>query len=185
MSNRQEMEEGDVFLIRLDSNVWTVAQLCNMFSKSFRYSQYTFAFFNYKFASAGEAAEKAKSDAALDFKWPIAIFTINGHPLKRHGLKFLANRDIAYENAPNFKKDISSLFGMYKNTSYDFPDILKAFFGILPWDCFYKDDYIDKILLKDAQKRDDVKYMKDFSIDELKRLLPPDSLKLNKLLGKH
>jgi len=63
--------------------------------------------------------------------------------------------------------------------------ILRPFFGIIPWDSYYKDDFVDELLLDGVKKRDDVTYMKDFSLDELKRILQPDNLKLNQLLEKH
>lgn len=176
----KQLEEGDIFSIKLDDSVWTIAQLCNLFTKNRRYSQYTLAFFNYKFETADEISEKAST---INLKIPIAIFTINGHPLKDYKLDFVEKRDVFFENIPDFKKDISPSLGMYKNRSMDFEDILKAFFGLLPWDCFYKDTYVDESLIEGIEKRDDVKFMKDFSTDELKTLLPSNNIKLQQLLG--
>ncbi len=176
----KQLEEGDIFSIKLDNSVWTIAQLCNLFTKNSRYSQYTLAFFNYKFETTDEIFEKV---SIINLKYPIAIFTINGHPLKDYKLDFVEKGDVFYENIPEFKRDISSSLGMYKNRSMDFEDILKAYFGLLPWDCFYKDNYVDEKLIDGVQKRDDVKFMKDFSINDLKLILPSNNIKLQQLLN--
>ena len=175
----QSLNEGDIFSIKLNDNTWTIAQLCNLFTLNERYSQYTLAFFNYKFESATEVLAVIST---INLKNPIAIFTLNRPPLKYEQLSLVGKREISYENAPDFKKDISSSLGMYKNCSTDFESILSAFFGLLPWDCFGVDDYIDKKLIDGVEKRNDVKFMKDFSTEELKSLLSPDNFKLKQLL---
>jgi len=175
----KQLSEGDIFSIKLDNRVWTIAQLCNVFTKGSSYSQYTLAFFNYTFESIDEILEKS---IAINLENPITIFTINGHPLKDYKLNFVVKRNVFFKNIQDFKEDISSNLGMYKNYSMDFEDILKAFFGLLPWDCFYKDTYVDEHLIDGVEKRTDVKFMKDFSIDELKALLPPESIKLQQRL---
>jgi len=68
-----------------------------------KYAQHTLAFFNYKFESETEIFERILD---LDLSNPICIATTNGHPLKDYGLKFVASRKVAYENARNFKDDI-------------------------------------------------------------------------------
>jgi len=42
--------------------------------------------------------------------------------------------------------------------SEDFDHILKTFFGLHPWDGFYKDDYVDEVLTLGTSKRNDIKY---------------------------
>jgi len=175
----KQLEEGDIFSIPLSDDAWTIAQLCNLFTQGSRYVQYTLAFFNYKFGSELEVFENILD---LDLSNPICIATTNGHPLKDYGLKFVDSREVAYENARNFKDDIHPELGLYRLESIDFMIILRPFFGIIPWDSYYKDDFVDELLLDGVEKRDDVTYMKDFSLAELKRILPPDNLKLNQLL---
>ena len=64
----------------------------------------------------------------------------------------------------------------------DFDIVIKAYFGILPYDSFYKDDYVDEWLIGGVKKRKDTKYIKDFTIEELKKLLPENSIKLQQIL---
>ena len=66
--------------------------------------------------------------------------------------------------------------------SEDFDHILKTFFGLHPWDGFYKDDYVDEVLIAGTSKRNDVKYLKDFSVEELKKIMPASSIKLKQIL---
>ena len=66
--------------------------------------------------------------------------------------------------------------------SQDFDHILKTFFGLHPWDGFYKENYVDEVLTQGTVKRKDVKYLKDFSIEELKQIMPANSIKLKQVL---
>lgn len=66
--------------------------------------------------------------------------------------------------------------------SEDFDHLLKAFFRLHPWDGFYK-EIIDEVLTDGTSKRNDVKYL-NFSIEELKKIMPARSIKLQQLLGK-
>ena len=176
------LEEGDIFSIRLSDTTRTIAQLCNIFTRGKTYAQHTLAFFNYKFNSEAEITEKIN---ILDLRHPISIATTNGHPIKAYGLKPIAKREVHYENAPNFKDEIHPQSGLYQQKSTDFLIILEPFFGIIPWDSYYKDDFIDEFLLDGVKKRDDITYMRDFTINELKSILPPDNFKLNQLLTNH
>lgn len=174
------LEEGMLFSIKLNDNAWTLGQLCNLFKlEGKRYEQYTFTFFNHLYLS--EEDLKSKIDA-IDLSKPIIILTINGHPIKNYGLDLIGKREISYSNIPNYKDEISMSLGLYRNKSEDFDHILNAFFGLHPWDGFYKDDYVDNVLTSGTSRRDDVKYLKDFSLDELKKILPPNSVKLKQLI---
>ena len=180
MSKRyKQLEEGDIFSIVLSNDIWTIGQLCHLFKEGKKYVQHTLAFFDCKFESEIEILEEIND---LDLSNPICIETINGHPLKDYKLKFVTNKEIFYKNIPNFKNDIHLPSGLYKLRTIDFMLILKPFFGLVPWDAYYKDDYVDEHLIEGVKKRDDVTYMKDFSIDELKEILTPENLKLNQLL---
>jgi len=175
----RQLKEGDIFSIPLGKDAWTIGQLCYLFKRGTRYFQHTLAFFNCKFKSEAEINENISS---LDLSNPIAIATTNGHPLKDYGLKFVGNREVAYQNAPDFKDDIHPELGLYRLNSVDFMMILEPFFGIVPWDSYYKDNYIDKFLIDGTKKRDDVTYMKDYTLDELKEMLSPNNFKLKQLL---
>ncbi|MCL1926311.1 MAG: hypothetical protein FWF95_04135 [Syntrophorhabdaceae bacterium] len=61
--------------------------------------------------------------------------------------------------------------------SKDFDHRLKAFFGLHLWDGFYKDDYVDEVLAYGTSKRKDVRCIKDFNIEELKQIMPANSIK--------
>jgi len=174
------LEEGMLFSIKLNENAWTLGQLCNLFKiEGKRYKQYTLAFFDYLFSSE----EKLKEDVQiLDLSKPIVILTINGNPKRTYKLDVIGKREINYKNVPNYKNEISQSLGMYRNMSEDFDHILKTFFGLHPWDGFYKDNYVDEVLTQGTTKRNDIKYMKDFSIDELKKIMPANSIKLKQTL---
>lgn len=175
------LEEGMLFSIKLNENNWTLGQLCNLFKlEGKRYEQYTLAFFSYLFSKEEELKNNIDG---LDLNNPIVILTINGSPTKTYGLNIIGKREIKYSNVPNYKNEISKSLGLYKDRSSDFDHILKTFFGLHPWDGFYKDDYVDEVLTYGTSKRKDVKYMKDFSIEELKQIMPPNSVKLKQLLG--
>lgn len=174
------LEEGILFSIKLNENAWTLGQICNLFKiEGKRYEQYTLAFFDYLFSSEEELKEEVQ---ILDLSRPIIILTINGNPKKTYKLDVIGKREVYYKNVPNYKSEISQSLGMYRNKSQDFDHILKTFFGLHPWDGFYKEDYVDEVLTQGTVKRKDVKYLKDFSIEELKQILPADSIKLKQLL---
>ena len=181
MSKRKVIvEEGMLFSIKLQENAWTLGQLCNLFKLEGRkYEQHTLAFFNHLFSSENDLKNSVNT---LDLSEPIIITTINGHPLRTYKLELIGNREIDYRNVPNYKEEISKSLGLYKGMSRDFDHILKTFFGLHPWDGFYKDDYVDEVLTLGTSKRNDVKYMKDYSIEELKQIMPANSIKLKALL---
>ncbi|AIM37876.1 hypothetical protein KO02_15160 [Sphingobacterium sp. ML3W] len=174
------LEEGMLFSIKLNENAWTLGQLCNLFKiEGKRAEQYTLAFFNYLFSSEAEIKEELQN---LDLSKPIIILTINGNPIKNYGLDIIATREINYQNVPNYKSEISQSLGLYRNKSQDFDHILKTFFGFHPWDGFYKENYVDEVLTQGTVKRKDVKHLKDFSIEELKQIMPTNSIKLKQIL---
>lgn len=174
------LEEGMLFSIKLNENAWTLGQLCNLFKlEGKRYEQYTLAFFNYLYSSEEELKKNIEH---LDLSKPMIILTINGNPVRTYKLDVIGKRETNYSNVPSYKNEISKSLGLYKGRSSDFDHILKTFFGLHPWDGFYKDDYVDEVLTPNTTKRKDVKYMKDFSIEELKKILPANSIKLKQVL---
>jgi hypothetical protein len=174
------LEEGILFSIKLNENTWTLGQLCNLFKlEGKRYEQYTLTFFNHLFATEEELKQNIDT---LDLSKPIIILTINGNPVRTYKLNVIGKREINYVNIPNYKNDISKSLGLYKDMSEDFDHILKTFFGLHPWDGFYKDNYVDEVLIWGTHKRNDVKYIKDFSIEELKQIMPANSIKLKQVL---
>jgi hypothetical protein len=180
MAKRVIFEEGQIFSIEMDKNKWTLGQLCNLFiMENSTYKQWTLAFFDYLFTSEDELKDKLDT---IKLDRPIIIATTNGNPVRHYyGLKIIGKREIDYINIPDYKNNISTI-GLYNKRSIDFDILIKAFFGILPYDCFYKDDYVDEFLVEGSKKRNDIKCLKDFSIEELKKLLPENSIKLKKVL---
>lgn len=136
-------------------------------------------FFNYLFSSEEELKEEVST---LDLSKPIIILTINGNPIKNYRLNIIGEREINDQNVPNYKNEISQSLGLYRNQSQHFDHILKTFFGLHPWDGFYQENYVDKVLTQGTVKRKDVKYLKDFSVEELKQILPANSIKLKQIL---
>ena len=169
-----------LFSIKLENTAWTLGQLCNLFKlEGKRYEQYTLAFFNHIFSTEEELTNAIKS---IDLNKPIIILTINGNPASTYKLNAIGTREINYQNVPNYKNEVSRSLGLYRGKSQDFHHYLQAFFGLHPWDGFYKDEYVDEVLTSGTVKRKDVKYMKDFSIAELRKILPHNSIKLKRLL---
>jgi hypothetical protein len=178
LKKKIDLEVGQVFAIEL-KNIWTIGQLCFNFVKD-KYSQQTMAFFNYKFNSLENILQNVQQ---LDLSEPIFIISLNGHPVKNYRMQFVGMRGVNYKNVPDFKNDICSSLGSYKDSSSDPELYLEPYFGLFPWDGYYKPDFVDKELLPNAKKRDDIKYCKDFTIDELKELMPPNSKRLKEILS--
>jgi hypothetical protein len=182
MGKKVVFEEGQIFSIEMDKNKWTLGQLCIYFTKeNSTYKQFTLAFFDYLFKTEDELINNI-NEIKLDR--PIIIATTNGNPIRHYGLKIIGKREINYTNAQDYKNKIDTI-GLYNNGSIDFDILIKAFFGILPWDCFYKDDFVDEFLIPGTKKRKDIKYLKDYSIEELKRILPENSIKLKQIIEKN
>ncbi|MCX8744974.1 hypothetical protein J3U68_06050 [Snodgrassella sp. B3882] len=134
-----------------------------------------FGFFNYLFSSEEELKEEVP---ILHLSKPIIILTINGNPVKNYRLNIIGAREINDQNVPNYKNEISPSLGLYRNQSQDFDHMLKTFFGLHPWDGFYQENYVNEFLTQATVKRKDVKYLKDFSIGQLKQKMPANSFKL-------
>lgn len=175
MAKRIKLEEGQLYAIELSDGTFTMAQLVHHHPITERKSEDTFAFFEHHFSTLNEAQA---SYHTLAYSNPIAIATINGYP-RTYGWTFLGRGTI--EIPFDYKKDISSL-GFYKNLSTDPSLFLEPYFGLFPWDGYAKDNFINEELLPNANIPKDIKFLKDFSIEELKELLPANSPKLIKLL---
>lgn len=176
MAKRTILEEGMLLSICLNDTTWTVGQVCNVFRlEGRRYEQHTMAFFNCVFNSEEELIANVNN---LDLSRPIIILTTNGHPVRIYKLDVIGKREINYLNVPNYKDDISKTLGTYKNNSSDFDHILSTYFGLHPWDGWPILNYINNKLTPGTVKRSDVKYMKDFSIEELKNIMNPNNIKL-------
>lgn len=174
--------EGAILSIKLKETAWTIGQVCCLFElKGQRYKQYTMAFFDVLFSSEAELIENLDG---LDLTKPIIITTLNSHPQRGYGLHLIGNKPVSYTNIPNFKSDISPTLGLYKNKSTDFDHLLNAWFGFLPWDGFRREDYVDMFLTPGTKKRNDIKFMKDFTVEELKMIMPAESIALIQHLQK-
>lgn len=177
MANKKQLIEGQVYAVPLSNGTYTVAQLINkhVIASSMSRSENTYAFYNIVYPTLDDLAQRVH---IIDMSDPIAILTANSSPkvykwipvgFKEINIKF------------NYKQDISTL-GLYKNRSTDPSLLLEPYFGLFPWDGYAVDNWIeDKYLLPNAKIRDDIKFIHDFSIEDLSRLLPPNSPKLMKL----
>ena len=176
------LTEGAILSIQLEETAWTIGQLCCRFElEGQKYKQYTMAFFDVLFSSEEELVENLDS---LDLTKPIIITTLNRHPQRGYGLHLIGNKTISYTNVPNYKSDISPTLGLYKNKSTDFDHLLNAWFGFLPWDGFCREDYVDAFLTPGTKKRSDIRFMKDFTVEELKEIMPAGSIALIQHLQK-
>lgn len=139
------------------------------------------AFFDVLFSSEAELVVNLDG---LDLTKPMIITTLNSHPQREYGLHLIGNKPVSYTNIPNYKSDISPTLGLYKNKSTDFDHLLNAWFGFFPWDGFYREDYVDTFLTPGKKKRHDIKLMKDFTLEELKGIMPAGSIALIQHLQK-
>ncbi len=170
MSKRYTLEEGQIYAIPLSDSSYTVGQLVNHHQINSKVSEDTFAFFNYKL-SIKDLTDTLDS---LDLSNPFAIVTSNSSPFS-YEWRLIGSKSIAIKF--EYKNHIGTL-GLYKNRSTDPEVFLEPFFGLFPWDGYFKSDYLNKHILPNIKMRNDVKYLKDFTTEELKKLLPSDSPKL-------
>lgn len=175
MSKKHLLEEGQIYAIPLSDGNFTIAQLYNHHKINSKSSQDTFSFFNFKFSSTEKIKEKLNDLKLLN---PFSIATSNSYPWD-YNWSLLGTKNI--KSDIDLKDNIGSL-GLYNNRSIDPSVFLEPYFGLFPWDGYYKDDYLNKYLLPNAEMRNDVKYLKDFTTEELKELLPSNSPKLIKRL---
>ncbi len=178
MSKKHILEEGQVYAIPLDDGSYTVGQLVNHHSLDKKLSVDTYAFFNYKFFNREELISYIDS---LAFDNPYSVITSSGAPWQ-YNWELVHNKEVKI----NKKIILSGLDseGYINGTSTNPRVLLKAYFGLFPWDGYFKDNYLNEFMLPNAEMRDDVKYLKDFTTDELKSLLPPNSPKLIQQLEK-
>lgn len=162
-------ECGQIYAIQLSDGSFTLAQLCNTYQLGKRTSNNTFAFFNIKINLIEELDLNR-----FDFNDPFAIATING-TIRQYGWILVGNRPISYINL--FINEIDST-GDYKGESIDPSIFLEPYFGLFPWDGYYKDDFINENIFPDAKLRSDIKFMKDFSTNELIKIMPSNNIKL-------
>jgi hypothetical protein len=163
MAKKIIFAEGQIFSIEMDKNKWTLAQLCNYFViENSTYKQFTLAFFDYLFETEDELINKFNE---IKLNKPIIIATTNGNPIRHYGFKIIGKREINYINAQDYKDKISTI-GLHNKRAIDADILIKEFFGILPYDDSVNDEY----LIPGTKKRKDIRYLKDFSIEELKRL---------------
>lgn len=177
MAKRIKLEEGQFYAIELSDGTFTIAQLVHHHPITERKSEDTFAFFEYHFSTLKNIQEDYPS---LDYSNPIAIATINGYP-RTYGWIFLGKEDVKI--SWDYKKDISKI-GFYKNRSTDPSWFLEPYFGLSPLDA-EPDGFIDIVnnyFISNIKLGKKVKFLKDFSIEELKELLPANSPILIKLL---
>lgn len=176
MGKTHTLEEGQIYAIPLSDGSFTIAKLINHHPLKGKLSVDTYAFFNYKFFSKKELEEKL---IEIDLTKPFSIVTSSGAPWQY---------DWELIKIGNINSDRKILLekldkgGYFKAYSTDPSIFLEPYFGLFPWDGYFKDDYLDKHILPNAEMRDDIKYLKDFTTEELKELLPPNSPKLIKRL---
>lgn len=174
MSKKQVKQEGQIYAIPLPDDSFTIGQLVNHHKVTERDSQDTFAFFNYRFSSLEEAKEKSNK---LDFSNPFSIATINGY-LRQYGWTLLGIKDICFDF--NYKEKIDNI-GLYNMRSTDPAIFLEPYFGLYPWDA-YPAGYIDKHILPNADMGKNIKYCKDYNLEELIEILGENHIKVKERL---
>lgn len=177
MIDKRQLIEGQIFAVPLSNGAYSIAQLINkhLIKPSMRKSENTFAFYNIIYPSLEDAMRQVQT---MDMSTPIAILTANSSP-KTYKWILVGYSEISIKF--DYKQNITSL-GLYRNRSTDPSLLLEPYFGLFPWDGYAVDNWIeDKYLLPNAEIREDIKFIKDYSIDELSKLLPSDSPKLMKL----
>lgn len=169
-TKRIKLEEGQVYAVSLLDGSYTIAQLYNQHIINSRQSQVTFGFFNYKFDILEELNESYNE---LDLSKPFAIATTNGYPW-HYGWHYLGKKSI--DTQYNYKAEIDNL-GLFKERSTDPLTFLEPYFGILPWDETLEGRFV-RHLLPNAEIRKGIKYIKDYSTEELIKLLGKEHIKV-------
>ncbi len=175
MSKKHELKEGLVYAAPLTNGFFTVAQLYNHHKISSRSSEDTFGFFNKKLSFEELEGLKTNIDN-LDLSEPFSILTLNSSPWDYDWI-LLGHKNLTINES--YKKNIGSL-GLFNNYSVDPSIILEPYFGLFPWDGYYKDDYLDKHILDVNDLPKNIKYLRDYSTKELKKILPSNNIKLKK-----
>ncbi|MFL0108207.1 hypothetical protein V2647_14740 [Tenacibaculum maritimum] len=177
MSKKNILEKGQIYLVPLSDESYTLTQLINHHplgqTKSGRQQSVdTYAFFDYRFLNKEEAMDDLIN---IDLTKPFSILTSSGKP-KQYDWILLEVKPIQLDEIKYLKElDKGGYFNNYSTT----PSILlEPYFGLFPWDGYFKDDYLNIHLLPNAETREDIKYLKDFTTKELKELLPSNSPKL-------
>jgi hypothetical protein len=173
-TKRIKLEEGQVYAVPLPDESYTIAQLFNQHIINSRQSQVTFGFFNYKFSTL----EQLKANYnELDLSKPFSIATTNGYPW-HYGWEFLGSRTI--NTTYNYKVEIDNL-GLFKERSTDPLIFLEPYFGILPWDETLEGRFV-RHLLPNAEIRKDIKYIKDYTTEELINRLGKEHIRVKERL---
>lgn len=173
-TKRIKLEEGQVYAIPLPNDSYTLTQLYNLHIINSRQSQVTFGFFNYKF----ETLEQLKSEYdRLDLSNPFAIATTNGYP-RHYGWEILGCKPIS--TSYNYKAEISTL-GLHRNRAIDPLAFLEPFFGIIPWDAIPEELFVN-FLLPNVKLGNYVKYAKDYSTEDLIKLLGTEHIRVKERL---
>lgn len=178
MAKKHLLEEGQIYAVPLLDGSYTITQLCNHHpleetkSMGRKQSVDTYAFFNWKFLSKDELVINLND---LDISNPFSVITSSGKP-EQYGWELVKVTALQLDKEKYLKNLDEG--GYINGTSTNPAVLLKAYFGLFPWDGYYKDDYLVEFLTPGAKMRDDIKYLKDFTTEELKRLLPVNSPKL-------
>ncbi|MDE6577129.1 MAG: hypothetical protein K2J82_05630 [Muribaculaceae bacterium] len=179
MAKGKNLKEGQIYAIPLSNGTYTIAQLINhhIIVPSKHKSENTFAFFNLVLQTLSDLEAQLDN---IDLSTPVSILTANSSP-KVYNWILIGEKNINIVN--DYKHYISSL-GLFKNRSTDPSLFLEPYFGLFPWDGYAIDTWIeDRYLLPNSEIRKDIKYIKDFTLDELTKLLPADSPKLRQLMN--
>ncbi|MBD5170933.1 MAG: hypothetical protein HDT07_02860 [Bacteroidales bacterium] len=174
MAKGKNLREGQVYAVPLSNGTFTVTQLVNhhIVESSKHISENTFAFFNLVYQSIDEIEKELDN---VDLSTPVSILTANSSP-RTYKWKLVGEKEITIRF--DYNCQISSL-GFFKNRSTDPALFLEPYFGLFPWDGYAEDDWIEqKYLLPKAEIRKDIKYLRDYSLEELTEVMPENSLKL-------
>lgn len=175
LSKKHPLIVGNIYAIPLSDDSFTIAQLINVHEINSKSSEDTYAFFSIKLESIDDVKAQLDKYKLTD---PFSIVTANSSPWKYNWI-LIEKKDILIDKS--FKEKIGSL-GLYKNYSTDPSIFIEPYFGLFPWDGYYKDDYLDKHIIPQAKEFGTIKYLKDFTNKQLKELLPKNSPKLIKRL---
>ncbi|WP_343618042.1 hypothetical protein [Flavobacterium sp.] len=158
-------EVGNVYLIPLADESWTLGQICHM-KETEGYFSLTVAFFNIHYPTKEQLIQEI---VHFEFNDPIFVFSVAGNPFRNNGWIFEKSHTFNYKNV-NIEEHITGSWGWYNKCERDINWILEMYFGVYPWDGFGDPFYIDKLLLPNQKKPPFAKMKNMFSNDDLEKL---------------
>jgi hypothetical protein len=157
---------GQLFAVPLLDGSQGLAQIA--FARKIGARAYTvsLAFFPVRTASIGELMEKIGS---VSLELPFAVISPSGTPVEDGAIQFIGTADAAYQNV-DVQSRLKGSYLWFDGKQQPWRFIFDMYYGLYPWDAFYKKNWMDELLLREFHRPETAKLKKDFNPEELERL---------------